>query len=155
MQHAAYAAGHMPTDLSNPDTGQQSQALRLGIADAAVRLGVSPDTIRRRIKRGKLQGNRDNTGKLWIVLPAGFAQARAPLPEQPAAYVPMQQDQSAVIDELRNHVVSLRSELDRAHAEQDRLLNMLMEAQAALVRRNQGMLAMLWDRLFGPAGLPK
>ena len=45
---------------------------RLTIGETAERLGVSPDTVRRRLKRGELQGEQEQTaqGFIWrIVLP--------------------------------------------------------------------------------------
>lgn len=45
---------------------------RLTIGEAAERLGVSPDTVRRRLKRGELEGEQEQTaqGFIWrIVLP--------------------------------------------------------------------------------------
>jgi predicted site-specific integrase-resolvase len=122
------------------------EPIRIGIADAAARLGVSPDTIRRRVKRGQLEASRDNTGKLWLTLSGDLARATAATPRQAAAYAPMQQEQNALIEELRNHVASLRKELDHAHAERDRLLTMLGDAQAALARRSQGFFSRLWGR---------
>jgi len=38
---------------------------RLGIADAAAEIGISPDTVRRRLKRGQLKGNL--IGGRWSV----------------------------------------------------------------------------------------
>jgi hypothetical protein len=132
-----------PSRLSDDD----AEPIRLGIADAAVRLGVSPDTVRRRVKRGQLEALRDNTGKLWVTLSADLALAPPPLHTQPAAYAPMQHDQSSLVDELRSHVASLRNELDLAHAERDRLLTMLEHLQAVMVYREQGFLKRLWQRL--------
>jgi len=42
---------------------------RVSIADAAERLGVSVDTVRRRLKRGKLSGEKEETpqGFVWRV----------------------------------------------------------------------------------------
>ena len=60
----------MATDPSTYGEQLAADPIRLGIADAAMRLGVSADTIRRRIKRGQLSASRDNTGKLWLILPA-------------------------------------------------------------------------------------
>lgn len=134
----------MAKDPSASDGALAADPVRLGIADAAVRLGVSADTIRRRIKRGQLSASRDNTGKLWLTLTDDLAKAAAPLPTQPAAYAPMQMEQSALIAELHEHVASLRSELDHAHADRDRLLTMLEHAQAALAHRREGFFTRLW-----------
>src|SRR3954452_25146915 len=44
--------------------------VRLSVADAAARLGISTDTVRRKLKRGQLQAKRDNQGQWWIEVPA-------------------------------------------------------------------------------------
>lgn len=138
----------MATDPSTYGEQLAADPIRVGIADAAMRLGVSADTIRRRIKRGQLAASRDNTGKLWLILTDDLAKASAPLRMQPAAYAPTQTEQSALIAELREHVASLRSELDHAHAERDRLLTMLEHAQAALAYREEGgFFTRLWRRM--------
>ena len=141
----------MADDLTHSDDGP-AQTVRLGIAQAATQLGVSPDTIRRRVKRGQLEAIRDNTGKLWISLPADPAKAGARVPRQPAAYAPTREDQVELVQELRSHIASLRSELERSHQERDKLLSMLGEAQEALARRDQSLFEKLWNRLFGAGG---
>ncbi|MFN3076744.1 MAG: excisionase family DNA-binding protein [Alphaproteobacteria bacterium] len=45
---------------------------RLSVTEAAQRLGVSVDTVRRRIKSGEVEAQRDNTGKWWVQVPAEF-----------------------------------------------------------------------------------
>ena len=139
----------MAKDPATDDEALAADPVRVGIADAALRLGVSADTIRRRIKRGQLSASRDNTGKLWLILTDGLAKASASLPMQPAAYAPMQMEQSALIAELHEHVASLRNELGHAHSERDRLLTMLEHAQAALAYRERGFFTRLWRGMRG------
>lgn len=40
--------------------------VRMSLADAAAELGVPVNTLRSRFKAGKIRGERDNTGKLWV-----------------------------------------------------------------------------------------
>jgi excisionase family DNA binding protein len=136
----------MPNNLPSPGADPPPPT-RLSIAEAAARLGVSPDTLRRRIKRGELQAQRDNAGKPWLVLPADLAEAPVPVPRRTTAYAPVQENQNGVIEELRSHVASLRSELDRAYADRERLLAMLASAQDALVPRAQEREGRFWARL--------
>ena len=42
---------------------------RVSAAEAAKRLGVSVETIKRRLKLGRIVGQRDNAGKWWVSLP--------------------------------------------------------------------------------------
>lgn len=139
----------MAKDPATYDEAAPADPVRVGIADAAMRLGVSADTVRRRIKRGQLSASRDNTGKLWLILTDDLAKASVSLPMQPAAYASMHMEQSALIAELHEHVASLRNELDHAHAERDRLLTMLEHAQAALAHREEGFFTRLWRGMRG------
>jgi len=73
------------------------------INEAAKRLGVSPDTVRRRLKRGDLQGEREKTpqGFVWrIILPRDASDATEP--------------QGAAIERelLRERLDELRAERD-------------------------------------------
>ncbi|HLC23673.1 MAG TPA: helix-turn-helix domain-containing protein, partial [Dehalococcoidia bacterium] len=59
----------------------------LTISEAAVALGVSVDTIRRKIKRGELRARQDNKGRYLVAVeapPRGAAPAVAGLPENAA-----------------------------------------------------------------------
>jgi len=40
--------------------------VRMSLADASALLKVAPNTIRSRFKSGKIKGERDNSGKIWV-----------------------------------------------------------------------------------------
>lgn len=40
--------------------------VRMSLTDAGAALGVAPNTIRSRWKAGKINGERDNAGKVWV-----------------------------------------------------------------------------------------
>lgn len=40
--------------------------VRMSLADAASLTGVATNTIRSRFKAGKIRGERDNAGKIWV-----------------------------------------------------------------------------------------
>lgn len=42
--------------------------VRMSLADAGALLGLAPNSVRSRFKAGKLRGERDNEGKLWVWL---------------------------------------------------------------------------------------
>lgn len=42
--------------------------IRMSLADAAIALGIAPNSVRSRFKAGKIRGERDNLGKLWVWL---------------------------------------------------------------------------------------
>ena len=98
---------------------ESQQLERLSVADAAARLNVSVDTIRRKIKRRELRAQRDNLGKWWVQLPADAAHADAappPKPMQQPAYAgaePMPQPDGALVAELRARLADKDAELAR------------------------------------------
>jgi len=114
-----------------------AETIRLSVADAASRLGISTDTVRRKLKRGQLRAQRDNHGQGWVEVPADAKPAE---PMQHAAYEPKP---DAVVEELRGQIVRLRTDLDAAYAreiaERDR--------HAAEVARLEGALTIERDRL--------
>ena len=90
-----------------------TNTLRLSVADAAARLGISTDTVRRKLKRGQLQAKRDNHGQWWVEVPADAKPAE---PMQHAAYEPRQDPVGVLMDELRSQITRLRTDLDAAYA---------------------------------------
>lgn len=53
----------------------------VGLEEAALRLGISPDSVRKRIRRGRLEGRPGADGRLLVVLPDD--PARPPRSGQP------------------------------------------------------------------------
>jgi excisionase family DNA binding protein len=105
------------------------------IADAAHRLGVSDDTIRRRVKAGDLAARRDEHGRLWI--PVDDDQAAA-TPAESSATAPRPPDRdrdlllstiTAERDRLAEHVRFLAEQLDRATRAQGELRELLAREQ--------------------------
>src|SRR3954453_9407129 len=90
-----------------------TNTLRLSVADAAARLGISTDTVRRKLKRGQLQAKRDNQGQWWIEVPADAKPAE---PRQHAAYEPKPDADAHLAEELRSQIIRLRTDLDAAYA---------------------------------------
>lgn len=79
---------------------------RLSIIDAAKALGISTETIRRRIRARQIQFEKDNTGKYWVIcdpLPAGVT--KPPTPPLPT------HDQA----DLRNQIRLLEDQLKASH----------------------------------------
>jgi hypothetical protein len=97
---------------------------RTSITDAAALLGVSVDSIRRRLRSGALPGVRDNRGQWWLDLPDNVPpEAATPSVEErlaPAmlalAQQPMQPPDTPLVDALRDQVADLTGRLDRAEA---------------------------------------
>ncbi len=85
---------------------------RLTIGEAAERLGVSPDTVRRRLKRGELHGEQEETaqGFIWrIVLPEA--------PDEPAPEA--EPKESIELALLRERVAGLERLAQELQGERD------------------------------------
>ena len=108
--------------------------VRLSVADAAARLGISTDTVRRKLKRGQLQAKRDNHGQWWVEVPAD---AKPVEHRQHAAYVPKPDADARLTEELRGQIIRLRTDLDAAYAREAAE----RERHAAEIARLDGLLA--------------
>lgn len=120
------------------------------IREAAALLGVSTDTIRRRLARGELTGQQVHAGGrggfTWYV---DVPDADAP---PSTAVVP-----AAPGDDLRQQVDALRAERDQLLARQDRLLDIIQtlaaRPPAALPagspQQAKGRVSRAWDALRG------
>ena len=110
--------------------------LRLPIEQAAKRLGVAPNTIRRGLKNGRFDAIRDNSGR-WLIA----------VPDQPLGnpgQVTQGYPESALVNELRARIVSLEADKTRLMdmlagelAGRDRQLEDLRNQIATLSRRRR------------------
>ena len=106
----------------------ESETVRLPIAEAADRLGVSVDTIRRKIKRGQMPAIRDNTGR-WLVEISADAKSAYAAPPMQSAYAPMQHEEAALSAALREQIVFLKSQIDQARGERATLNARIVELE--------------------------
>jgi chromosome segregation ATPase len=136
------------------------------LAEVAERLGTTTEAVRARVKRGSLEGFRDNHGRWRVRLPDDQTADRTASGEA-SSHVSAQGNGASghdqTVSELRERIARLEGklegtearlsdrdrELGEVKAERDRLLTMLTELQTALTRRSEGTLTRLWDRLFG------
>lgn len=116
------------------------------IAEAARRLGVSADTVRRRLKRGELEGEQHPTaqGFTWLVaMPAGSGAAEgAPAEEgagtgedvlERATLAERVAGLDRLADELRGDRDAWKAQAER-HEEAARELRILVQGAQALAR---------------------
>jgi excisionase family DNA binding protein len=124
-------AGTMPDRTPNQTKPDHD---RTTIAEAAKRLGVSTDAIRKRLSRGQLQGEK--VGGTWVVfLPAATSQTihseyfdRTPDRPRPEADRTGPDDRDRLIAALENDIQFLRRELDTRNDELERRDVLLREA---------------------------
>jgi excisionase family DNA binding protein len=98
----------------------------LTVAQAADALGVSQDAVRKRIRRGTIQSERDESGRVYVYVPASETVHKTgqdtsqPQPEPTAL--------TSEIESLREQVQWLRGEVQR----KDAILLSMTEAMKAL-----------------------
>jgi thiamine pyrophosphate-dependent acetolactate synthase large subunit-like protein len=134
------------------------------MVEAAVILGVSPDTVKRRLQRGELKGHQEETpqGFRWIIeLPDDFDPSNysSAAPADAPAAAGAEETLRELVDVLKDEVSELRQQLQTqatAHWEQleakdkqiEQLHILLQQAQAALPapRDNRHWWQRLWRR---------
>lgn len=108
-----------------------SPPLKLDLRQAGDHLGLSPDTIRRYTRSGKLQSLKDNQGKIWVLLPADTPRydptvaaqpAQVPPPELPIPTYPAEPpvyaaSDSALVAELRLTIARLDADREAERAD--------------------------------------
>ncbi len=100
-------------------TDKQSDSLRqdldrVTIAEAAERLGLSQDAIRKRVRRGTLRQDRDQDGLIHVYIQAGEGVQDTSKTEQDAD----QNTQDAVpdiVEQMRSRIESLERQLEEAN----------------------------------------
>ncbi len=85
-----------------PESVQTPVPTTVPIAEAAARLGISVDAVRKRIQRGKLAGQKTDNGWTVVSIEPDIRpdNVQTPVPES-----------SALVDDLRDQVAYLRDQL--------------------------------------------
>ena len=91
-----------------------SNLTRLTVAEAAVRLGVTQDAIRQRIRRDSIPHEKDDSGRVYVFLHPTNTAHDGVYEEHHDAVRETVRD--ALIDELRKQNDFLRAELERKDA---------------------------------------
>lgn len=120
----------------------------LDVLDAAIALGVSPDTIRRRIRSGAVEARRDASGK-WMVTVEGVAASGAAARPDPAEFRTTLEE----LDRARQEIARLQERLASSQSEGARLqeeargLRVLLDEVRAARDRAYADTADLWQML--------
>jgi len=132
--HKAYDANRPKDKLRSAHslpTAQKGITMQVSIAEAAQRLGVSKDTIKRRIKDGGLTAHRKQRGKSWIWLV-----------ETPNETTHNNNTNHQTAQALQELVDTLKTQLEARTREIHELH--LMLGQKALEPPRQGWLRKIW-----------
>ena len=93
--------------------------IRMSLAQAAKALGIAPNSVRSRFKAGKLEGERDNSGKIWVWIDPD---ALPPAPLKPRKSKPsIEGSESGEIHALKSHIQTLEQQLARSQAKVEAL----------------------------------
>jgi hypothetical protein len=111
------------------------------VAEAAERLGITKEAVRKRISRGTLRSDKDPDGTLHVYVPSSGT-AVAPF------------DRDELIAELRELIEVLRTDRD-AWREQARRSDYLASAALALTRELEGSLRELEALQESPSDSPE
>ena len=98
-----------------------AEPVRMLLADAARALGTTPDALRQKIKRGKLQAVRDNTGRLMVWVDADAILAVEVSSRSVGVQSGQLNEPSGHVKSLEDHVKSLTVRLEVADRQADQL----------------------------------
>lgn len=90
--------------------------IRMSLKDAGEHLGIQPNSVRSRFKKGSIRGERDNSGKIWVWLdPSDISSAKASNVgvSNPSIEEPHAKEVSA----LKDHLLATVEQLSQAQAE--------------------------------------
>lgn len=123
------------------------------IADAAARLGLSTETVRKRLQRGKLKGYKTADGSWRVVLPGLDSPGQQPGQRQDGGQDNSPDASAALVVALRDEVAFLRSQL-QARDEEIRRAHILLQtaqqqATALLPAPGSAPRPPWWRRWFG------
>jgi excisionase family DNA binding protein len=94
---------------------------KVPVAEAAQRLGISIDTVKRRIASGKLSGTRDNRGYWLVDLPPDNSEAahpaQAPIARMRAAAVTARDEENELTAQLRSQIQDLKAQLEKTETD--------------------------------------
>lgn len=114
--------------------------VRMPLAEAAEALGLPVNTLRSRFKAGKIRGERDNAGRLFV-----WIDASKPPSKKAASNSSKRLRNEGELEALKSHVETLKSQLDKAEARAVEWQGKAEALQAELAQRNRSWLS----RVFG------
>ena len=90
----------------------------MSLADAAATLGIAPNSVRSRFKAGKLRGERDNQGKIWVWLDDATqpVEGSKPNPSKPSK-PSIEGSEQGHIKALEAHLQAVSEQLNFAQVE--------------------------------------
>jgi len=112
----------------------ESQTMRVSVAEAARLLGIEKDSVKKRIQRGKLRSEKDVRGATWVFLDGVDVSETV----RDASEAQSETVRDELVEELRDRVRSLERRMDEereARRRADTIIAQLTQANAALAAR--------------------
>jgi predicted site-specific integrase-resolvase len=88
--------------------------VRMSLAEAAAQLGIAPNSVRSRFKAGKLRGERDNSGRIWVWIDpseAGSTRRQEASISKPSTEFEVETLKTQISD-LKDQIADLREDRD-------------------------------------------
>lgn len=114
--------------------------VRMSLAEGAAALGLPVNTLRSRFKAGKIRGERDNAGRLFV-----WIDASKPPSKKSASKNSKHLRNEGELEALKSHVETLKCQLAKAEDRAAEWQAKAEAAQAELTQRNRSWLS----RMFG------
>ncbi|MBI2421345.1 MAG: hypothetical protein HYV27_00850 [Candidatus Hydrogenedentes bacterium] len=129
----------------------------MDLATAAQQLGITPETLRKRLQRGKIRGVKTANGTWRVHLDNVAGQTGQPVQDEPGQEQDKSiQDGAALVATLRDEVTFLRSQLEARDEEIRRAHILLQQSQQQVLHladqrqpepeRQRGWLGRLFGR---------
>ena len=133
----------MRHDSDQHGTGRES-GTRASVYEAAEILGVTVDAIRKRVQRGTIPHQKDESGRVWVVLEAASTvqDATGNSPDEPSGAV-QDGEQDELVSTLQEQVGFLKEELTARNEE----LRRREEEHREESRRKDHLLAAALERI--------
>lgn len=119
--------------MDTTPAGHQQDRDRLTVQEAAARLGVTPDAVRARIRRGTIDAVKED-GVYVVLLPHDAQQ------DTDATATASDTTDDALIDQLRSEVEYLRSELTAARIQAEKERERADVLQREALQRIEGLI---------------
>jgi hypothetical protein len=116
-------------DMPRDNPGGVMDGQWLSYAEAAVRLGITPESARRRARRGNWARQPGNDGRTRVLVPA-LCPPDVP-PEVPPDVLP---DVPPLVSALNDHIATLKAENENLRKHVETLQAALAKAEAAAVK---------------------
>jgi outer membrane murein-binding lipoprotein Lpp len=88
----------------------------MSLSEAGSLLGIAPNSVRSRYKSGKIRGERDNEGRIWVWLDPASLPSKVGSKTKPSNSS-IEGSKRSEFEALQDHIATLKRQLDAVTAE--------------------------------------